>query len=144
MPEQPDRNERKPLVGVGVIVARGGKILLGQRGAGIGEGMWGAPGGQLELNETFEECARREVREETGLQLTRVTLIGVVNDVLRQFDRHYVTIWMRADKFSGEITNPRPDENSAWAWYAPTALPTPLFPTLQSFLATYGGSLGRG
>ena len=59
-------------VGVGVIVVRGGLVLLGQRLGSHGAGTWALPGGNLEFGESVEACARRELLEETGLHLTSV------------------------------------------------------------------------
>lgn len=63
------------LVGAGVlIVNEQGDLLLQRR---TDNGLWGIPGGSLEINETTEEAARREVREETGLIVGEMTLFGV-------------------------------------------------------------------
>lgn len=56
-------------VGVAVIICRQGKVLVGRRKGSHGGGAWAVPGGSLEFGETVEECARREVLEETGLRL---------------------------------------------------------------------------
>ena len=58
-----------PIVGVGVIVLRDGLVLLGERIGSHGSRTWALPGGHLEFGETVEQCAAREVREETGLEL---------------------------------------------------------------------------
>ena len=58
-----------PKVGVGVIVVRDGKVLLGKRRGAHGEGSWSFPGGHLEFNELLEICAKREAKEETGLEI---------------------------------------------------------------------------
>jgi len=58
----------KPSVGVGVIVVRAESLLLGKRKNSHGEGEWSFAGGHLEFGETVEECARRELEEETGLK----------------------------------------------------------------------------
>ena len=59
----------RPLCGVGVAVVDREKILLVQRGRPPGEGLWAVPGGKVELGETMQETARREVWEETGLEV---------------------------------------------------------------------------
>jgi 8-oxo-dGTP diphosphatase len=56
-------------VGVGVIIERDGKILLGLRKSEHGEGRWGFVGGHLEHGESPEDCVRREAREEIGAEL---------------------------------------------------------------------------
>jgi ADP-ribose pyrophosphatase YjhB (NUDIX family) len=59
----------RPWVGVGVIIMRAGKVLLIQRGRDPGRGLWAVPGGMVDLGETCREAARREAREETGLDV---------------------------------------------------------------------------
>ena len=59
-------------VGVGVLVLRDGRVLLGLRRGAHGAGTWALPGGHLEFNETVAACATRETLEETGLQLRSV------------------------------------------------------------------------
>ena len=50
-------------VGIGVMIFKDGKVLLGKRKGSHGEGDWAFPGGHLDYMEGFEECARRETRE---------------------------------------------------------------------------------
>jgi len=64
---------------------------LGSHGAGT----WALPGGHLEFGESFEECAQREVLEETGLRLKDANYAWAVNSVL-DAQSHYVTIFVRA------------------------------------------------
>ena len=56
--------KNRPSVGVAVIVVNNGKVLLGKRKGSHGSGSWAFPGGHLEMNESIEACARREVFEE--------------------------------------------------------------------------------
>jgi ADP-ribose pyrophosphatase len=63
--EYPDR----PVVGIGAVVVRDGKILLVQRGVAPSKGLWAIPGGALELGETLQQAAEREILEETGVTI---------------------------------------------------------------------------
>ena len=77
--EYPDR----PIVGVGVVVWRGEEVLLIQRGKPPRAGSWSLPGGMQELGETVRETAVREIREETGIEITVRELIDVVDTISR-------------------------------------------------------------
>ena len=61
-----------------------------------GSGSFALPGGHLEFGESFEDCARREVLEETGLHLGAVWFETAVNSVFSA-ESHYVTIFMRSE-----------------------------------------------
>lgn len=118
-------NEARPLVGLGVIVEKDGKVLIGKRLASHGSGTYMIPGGHLEFGETFEECAQREVLEETGIEIKNLTLICVRNDI--EYEKHYVAIGMYAQWKSGL---PRDEEGvtKEWTWMDPHHLPEPMFP----------------
>lgn len=78
-----------PQVGVGVLILRDGKVLLGRRKGSHGAGCWSAPGGHLEFGEAVEDCALREALEETGLALSELRHGPFSNDVFE--GRHYPT-----------------------------------------------------
>ena len=71
--EYPDR----PVVGVGGVVIRDGRALLIRRGSEPLKGQWSIPGGILELGETLIEAVRRELREETSLDVRVLDLIEI-------------------------------------------------------------------
>ena len=75
---------KAPKVGVGVIVVRDGKVLAGKRKNAHGDGAWSFPGGHLELNEGVEECAKREVFEETGARVKNLRQGPYTNDVFEK------------------------------------------------------------
>jgi 8-oxo-dGTP diphosphatase len=118
--------QERPKIGIGVIVIRNGKVLLGERLASHGAGTWAIPGGHLEFNETFEETAKREVQEETGLTNIKVRgLVSIMND--RVYDRHFVSIGILAESVSGEPYAAEPEKSANWAWFAVDALPDNIF-----------------
>ena len=105
-------------VGIGVMVWKDGKILAGRRknAHGVGELAW--PGGHFEYMESFEECARREVREETGVEIENIRFLRVMN--LKKYPpKHYVDIGLMADWKSGEPQVLEPDKVGSWGWYTP-------------------------
>jgi 8-oxo-dGTP diphosphatase len=121
-----------PLVGVGAIVLREGKVLLGKRLGSHGAGSWALPGGHLEFGETVEACARREVLEECGLELGVVVPGPYTSDVFEEAGRHYVTLFVIAQSAAGEPQCLEPTKCAGWCWFAWGDLPRPLFAPLAS------------
>lgn len=87
-----------PLVGVGGVVIHRNRVLLIRRGAEPLKGQWSLPGGMLELGEGLEEAVRRELREETGLEVEPLAMLTVFDRIMRSGpdDRrvryHYVIV----------------------------------------------------
>lgn len=124
----------RPQVGVGVVVRRGEEILLGKRKGSHGAGNWAFPGGHLEFGESIEDCARRELREETGLEALTVKT-GLWSSEVIDGDKHYVTFFAEIDGVRGELQLLEPHKCETWQWFSKEALPSPLFPPVVSFLA---------
>lgn len=131
-------------VGVGVVVVnKEGKILLGKRNgdpekAGSelrGEGTWTMPGGKLHYGESFEDAAKREVLEETGIKLNDVRIIAVNND--KNEHAHFVTIGIYADGFEGEARLMEPEEIVEWKWFSLDDLPFPIYMPSAKVLWNY-------
>lgn len=116
-----------PRIGIGVIIKRGEKILMGLRKGAHGEGTWSFPGGHLEFNETFECCVRREVKEETGLEVREAKFVTATNDIMTSDGKHYVTIFMEASVDDGEPTICEPDYCMRWQWFYPHQMPENIF-----------------
>lgn len=86
----------KPVVGVGALISDGERYLLIKRAAEPDAGFWSVPGGLVEVGERAEDAAVREAKEETGLDVEVVELLGVVDKIVRDEDSrikfHFVII----------------------------------------------------
>ena len=117
-------NKLNVRVGIGVFIFKNGKFLMGQRKNSHGNGTWSVPGGHLEFGESFEETARREVLEETGLSIKNVHFGGVTNDYFKDENKHYVTIWMLSECEKGKAIITEPDKFVQLSWYDFDVCPT--------------------
>ncbi len=86
----------RPIVGVGGVVVFEGRVLLVKRGRPPLLGEWSIPGGAAEAGETLQEALRREMREETGLDVRPIEVLAVLDRIVRDDDGrpryHYVLI----------------------------------------------------
>lgn len=125
----------RPFVGMGVLVVRDGRVLLGRRRGKHGAGQFSAPGGHVESGESLAAAARREVAEETGLEIENIRLLSVGS--YRWGNRHYVDIDVVADAPAGDPALCEPDRCDGWAWYDLDHLPSPLFPVTATMIRAY-------
>jgi len=101
--EYPDH----PRVGVGAIVIKDDAVLLVRRGINPGKGLWAIPGGNLNLGETLQDAAEREIMEETGIEIKaklppHITFDLIDRDGEGKIRFHYVIVDLIADYVSGE------------------------------------------
>jgi 8-oxo-dGTP diphosphatase len=120
----------RPTVDV-VIEVAGGIVLIRRRHPPLG---WAIPGGFVDDGERVEDAARREMREETGLDVELLDLLGVYSDPARDARGHTVsTVFI--GRAAGE---PRGGDDAAEAAvFATTALPVPLVFDHAAILADY-------
>ena len=95
-----EKTQRSELT-VMCMVCDGTKILVQDRHAEDWPGVT-FPGGHVEPGEAFTDAVRREVKEETGLDILRPTLCGV-KDYIQEDGSRYIVMLFRADNFSGEL-----------------------------------------
>jgi 8-oxo-dGTP diphosphatase len=126
-----------PRAGVSVLIQKDGKLLLGLRTGSHGAETWAPPSGKLELGESWEDCARREVAEETGLEIDNIHFLAATNDIFKNEDLHYVTLILKADWVANEARVLEPTKCREWRWVNPTDLPEPLFLVLQNLQKDY-------
>lgn len=127
---------KEPKVGIGILIFKEGKILLGKRKGCHGDGEYEAPGGYLDYMESFEDCARRETQEETGLKIKNIRFLDLQN-MKAYAPEHYVDIGLIADWESGEPKVLEPEKCEGWDWYDPHHLPNPLFEALKADIEAF-------
>jgi 8-oxo-dGTP diphosphatase len=128
--------QQKPMAGVGVMIIKDGKVLLGRRKGSHGAGEYAFPGGHLEYMEGFEECVKREAREECGIEITNVRFQFLAN--LTQYaPKHYVHVGLIADWKEGEPKALEPEYCEGWDWYDFDHIPERLFGTLPMAMECY-------
>ena len=109
------------------------KVLLVRRGGEPYKGQWAFPGGFLKMDETAEEGARRELREETGLVPSAIGQLGVFSDVDRDPRERVITIaWYALVKPSEVVGGDDADEA---AWFPVDNLPPLAFDHRKIFEA---------
>jgi 8-oxo-dGTP diphosphatase len=106
----------RPLIGVAVIVIKDHRVLLGKRKKAHGADTWAFPGGHLEFNESIEDCAVREVLEETGVRIKNLRCGPYTNDIFKAEGKHYVTLFVIADYESGQPAVREPNKCEKWEW----------------------------
>ncbi len=128
-----DQENNLPKVGIGVMIFKDGKVLLGKRKNAHGDGSYAWPGGHMEYMESFADCAKRETMEEAGIEIENVRFLRLMN--LKTYaPKHYVDIGLAADWKSGEPQIMEPDKCEGWGWYDIDNLPQPLFDTLPTYI----------
>ncbi len=142
--------QHRPNVGLGIVITHNNCVLIGKRIGAHGSDTWSIPGGHVEFGESWQDCARREVQEETGLAIQDVQFLGVTDDFDIGEDKHYVTIFMKAACEHGEPTLCEPEKYIDVHWCRWEDIPTPRFSPLQKLMdqgvhpfATYVGKLVR-
>jgi 8-oxo-dGTP diphosphatase len=142
----------QPVVGVGGVIISHQRALLIRRGNEPLQGHWSIPGGLLEAGETLQEGVKRELREETGIEVRPVDLIEVFEridlDGSGRTRYHYVVLDYLCEALSGEAQAGSDVTQVAWAsaeelgQYSLSSTATRVI--LKAFEMVHGGALGRG
>ena len=127
--------KERPKIGVGVIVKKGNTVLVGKRKNAHGDGTWSFPGGHLEFGESVEDCAKREVEEETGLIVDVLEKVKFTNDIFKEEGKHYVTLYLTTSWNGGDPEVREPDKCEEWRWVKWEEIPRPLFVPIENLLS---------
>jgi 8-oxo-dGTP diphosphatase len=97
----------RPYLAVSAAIFRDGRVLIVRRARPPARGLYTLPGGGVELGETLEEAIIREVREETGLAIAPLALVGfreaIARDAAGHVERHFVILPFAARWIAGEV-----------------------------------------
>lgn len=124
-------------IGVCVIVLDNekNKVLLGKRLNNYKAGMFGLPGGRVELNESLEECGKRELVEETSLKGNNLQYVGVIRELQQGYN--FIHFVFSCDEYDGSPTNVEPEKCEGWKWYPLDNLPENILPGHKAALDIY-------
>ena len=129
--------ENIPRVGIGVLIFNEeGKVLFQHRTGRHAHGTWAGPGGWLEFGETFEQAAKREVKEELDLDIEDVKVVGTTNHIYTDEGKQVVTVFVKTNKFTGKPKLMEPDKHSEFGWFDLSNLPEPVMPSVKLYLET--------
>lgn len=108
----------RPIPAVAAVTIRGREVLLVERGKAPSLGLWGVPGGAVEVGETLEEAVAREVMEETNVAIKPVELLEIINSMSRDDEdkvrHHYVLFEFLCEYVSGEVAPGTDAPDARW------------------------------
>ena len=114
-----------PIVGVGTVVWSGERVLLVRRARPPRQGQWSLPGGAQQLGETVADAARREIREEAGIEVELGPIVATIDLIERdeagEVRYHYTLIDFTAEAVSGPLT--AGDDAAEARWFQLPELP---------------------
>ncbi len=110
--------ENKVGVGCGIVLFnKKGQFLMMKRTSKHAFGTYALPGGWMEVGETFEDVAQREVMEELGVEIENIKVLGVTNNLFPAENKHTVSIILAATIKSGVPQIMEPDKCASIDWY---------------------------
>ena len=114
----------RPVLGAAAVVIHDGRVLLIRRGHAPDAGAWSIPGGAVDVGESVEAALRREVREETGLDIAVGAFLEIYERVERDTDGsvrfHFVVLDYAATVIGGTLS--AGDDAAEAAWVVPSDL----------------------
>jgi 8-oxo-dGTP diphosphatase len=116
---------------------------LGKRIGSHGENTWAFPGGHLEFGEKLEDCARRELFEETGMKIGKSIFFGFTEDFFKKENKHYLTFYFLTKDIDQIPKIKEADKCLEWKWFSINEIKKEenLFLSTQNFFKKFGKKL---
>jgi|SRR3989344_458048 len=114
-----------------VLIKDGQVLLLRRFHTGYWDGSYSMVAGHLDGNETIKQCIMREASEEAGITVSPEDLEVVYTMHKKLPEREYFDIYLRAEKWVGDITNMEPDKCDELKWYDMDDLPDNMIPDVK-------------
>ncbi len=130
----------KDYIGVGCgafILNEKNELLLQLRNKVPEKEYWSIPGGKLELFETFEEAVKREVKEEIGVGVHVIDLLGICDHIIKNEERHWVSPSFLCKIVAGELQIMEPTKHLDMRWFPLDHLPEKITITTQDAVKNY-------
>ncbi len=107
------------------VVNKAGQLLMGLRCDPENKGYWAVPGGHLDVGDTLEECALRELREETGIKAFQALQFAYVEQPINISNMHYFHFGYLVNEFdeSQTLINGEPEDIERWEWFDLNQIP---------------------
>lgn len=140
-----EKERFRPYAAVYLLLIKDGQVLLLRRfNTGYQDGNYSLIAGHLDGGETTKQCIIREAREEAGVMVNPKDLEVV--HVMHRFapDREYFDIYLRAEKWTGDITNKEPDKCDELKWYNMDDLPDNILPEVKLALENINKNVHYG
>ncbi|AHK72243.1 hypothetical protein AD931_00965 [Gluconobacter oxydans] len=115
--------EIMPRVGCGAVLLRENSLLLVYRKRDPERDHWGLPGGKVDPFETLQQAVRREILEETGLQIERMSLLCIVDQIAPDRNEHWIAPVYIAEDFTGNAAVMEPEALGDVKWFPLEQLP---------------------
>ncbi len=130
----------KDYIGVGCgafILNDKGELLLQLRNKAPEKEYWSIPGGRVELFETFENAVKREVKEETGVEIEVIRLLGICDHIIKNEEKHWVSPSYLCKITEGEPKIMEPTKHLDMQWFSLDNLPEKITITTRDAIQNY-------
>lgn len=128
--------EYQPIGALVIVLDKTGKkVLIGKRKNSYGKGLYGMPGGRLELKELLTDTVKRELFEETGFQAKELEYIGVVREL--QGEYNFIHFGFYCTTYQGKLKNKEPHKTEKWEWIDLDKIPENILPAHKTMLEVF-------